>query len=79
MGHLKLRIFDAIERPLKPAYLKYEILEAGLKDQSEASQDQSQDQDQDQDLRTRTRISGSQDLRISDISDLTLILSQTAV
>ena len=31
LGHLKLRISDAIERPLKPVYLRYEILEAGLR------------------------------------------------
>ena len=59
MGRLNLRIFDAMEGPLKPVYLSLGILEAGLgtslrpgtrlQDQSQDQvQDQSQDQVQDQ-------------------------------
>ena len=31
MGPLKLRLIDATVGPLKPLYLRYEILEAGLR------------------------------------------------
>ena len=48
MGRPNLRLFDATGRPLKPVYLKYEILEVGLEASEDQSQDQSRDQSQDQ-------------------------------
>ena len=42
LGRLNVKLIDATERPLKPVYLTLGFLEAGLQDQSEASQDQSE-------------------------------------
>ena len=45
MGRLKLRLFDATRSPLKPVYLRLEILEGRSQDQSGQSQGQIQGPD----------------------------------
>ena len=56
MGRLKLRLSDAIELPLKPVYLRYEILKAGLQDQSGPDPGPDPESDPGSDPGSRSRV-----------------------